>query len=173
MKFGNSQKGKHHVSLHKFASRGSKGTQLQRKKEEDEVKRHKKSAALRKYAKLCKRDGINSDRVNLDNSRGRGNAAGGTATASDDDKPSLGKRPTAISPHKSQHPFVRAERTAQEAKDAKLQSAANREMVQKDIAASQKVRNEKRQLHLKRTRTGQPVLNNTVKSLLAKIQAQQ
>lgn len=147
----------HHVSLQKFASRGSKGTQLQRKKEEDEVKRHKKSAALRKYAKLCKRDGIESDRVNL----GSGPAPMQQPFAKAERKPKV-----------KPQPFAKAERAAAEAKEAKAQAEAHREQVEKDIRESQKVREAKRQQHMKRTKSGQPVLNNTVKSLLAKIQAQ-
>lgn len=139
----------HHVSLQKFASRGSKGTQLQRKKEEDEVKRHKKSAALRKYAKLCKRDGIESDRVNL-----------GDASAPAEHKPKV-----------KPQPFAKAERTAAQAKEAKAEAEAHRQQVDKEVRESQKVREAKRQQHLKRTKSGQPVLNNTVKNLLAKIQA--
>lgn len=145
----------HHVSLQKFASRGSKGTQLQRKKEEDEVKRHKKSAALRKYAKLCKRDGIESDRVNL-----------GDASA-----PAQPFSKAEPKPKVKPQPFAKAERTAAQAKEAKAQAEAHRQQVDKEVRESQKVREAKRQQHLKRTKSGQPVLNNTVKNLLAKIQA--
>lgn len=140
-----------HISLSKFASRGSKGSLLQRKKEEDEVKRNKKSAALRKYAKLCKRDGIVSDRVNLD----------GVKKQKEESKE---KRPA------MKNPFAAAEKEANIMKDVKSEVEAARQKVQDEIKKSQINRNAKRHEHLKRTKNGQPLLNASVKGLLAKIQ---
>jgi hypothetical protein len=56
---------KHHVvSIAKFAT-GKAAFNLKRK-EVEEQKRNQKSKVLREYAKLCKAEGIVSDRVNLE-----------------------------------------------------------------------------------------------------------
>lgn len=153
------------VSLFKFASRGGKGAMLQRKKEEDTVRAMKKAAALRKYAKLCKREGIVSDRVNLDGAR----------AAIKEDHVELQefkqKHKTSQQQQHKHNPFAGAEREAQKARDDKEEAERARECVQGEIKKAELSREAKRREHMKRNKKGQPLLNSTAKSLLAKIQA--
>lgn len=144
---------------------GKNLSSLQAKKEEREVERHKKSAALRKYAKLCKVEGIKSERVNVE--------PGG-------DKDGEGKEDTSVGvdmkykrdkkKNDKASPYQKEERQAQDNQRAKKEFEERREAQQIEIKKKQKVRDESRKLHLKRTSKGQPLMNNRVKDLLSKIE---
>jgi len=143
------QQHKHHVSLQRFAQ-GKVNTS------------HKKAAALRKYAKLCKREGIVSDRVNI-------NAVSSTKSDHDQDKKQLLQQKQQQK-RDGQHSFSSAQQEAQAAKDSKALKELERQQVQKEIKESEKVRKQKRRETLVKTKKGQPVLNNLVTKLLSKIQ---
>jgi len=154
------QQHKHHVSLQRFAQ--GKVNTSHKKAEEAEVARHKKAAALRKYAKLCKREGIVSDRVNT-------NAVSSTKSDHDQDKKQLLQQKQQQK-RDGQHSFSSAQQEAQAAKDSKALKELERQQVQKEIKESEKVRKQKRRETLVKTKKGQPVLNNLVTKLLSKIQ---
>ncbi len=149
---------------------GKSLTSLQAKKEEKEVERHKKSAALRKYAKLCKAEGIESERVNVDLGQRTHDAASSTSASNDSsgvvkkghDK---NKNKTGVA-----SPFRKEERKALDNQRLKNEGEERRKKQQAEILEKQKQRAETRKLHLKRTNKGQPLMNNRVKDLLAKIE---
>ena len=151
------------VSLFKFAARGGRGSMFQRKKDEDTVKRAKKSAALRKYARLCARDGIVSDRVNVDGVRKVKEEGGEEGTE--------GRKFIKKENKEKQHPFAAAEKKAAEAKDTKMEEEQKRKLVDAEIKRAEAVRNAKRREHMKRSSKGQPLLGAASKTLLAKIES--
>jgi hypothetical protein len=152
------------VSLIKFSARGGKGAMLQRKKEDDTVKAMKKAAALRKYARLCKREGIVSDRVHVDGLQSAQETGG--ASAAETQRPQQQR-------HQPKHssPFASALREASKAKEQKQEEDRNRQTVQDEIKKSEANRNAKRREHVKRNKKGQPLLSSTAKLLLTKIQS--
>lgn len=146
-KFG---KFSHHSDLRKFQA--EKYSSDIRKKEL-EKQRHQKSATLRKYAKLCKAEGINSDRVNL------GNKQNDEVVKNNVKKES-----------KTYRPFSKAEAQAMQLensiKEKELQREAN--LLNKNHAI--KKREEKHKSLSKTNKKGQPILGNHIKSILAKLQ---
>lgn len=145
---------------------GKNLSSLQTKKEEREVERHKKSATLRKYAKLCKAEGIESERVNVDlggDKDGEGKRDASIRVDMKDKRDKKKKKDKAS-------PYQKEERQAQDNRRAKKEEEERREAQQVEIKEKQKVRDESRKLHLKRTSKGQPLMNNRVKDLLSKIE---
>jgi hypothetical protein len=143
------------LSLKKFSARGGAGVLLQKKKEAETVKRMKKASALRKYAKLCKRDGIISDRVNVDGVR-KVDSVGGEDV----------KQPAKADMRK----ISAVEKEAQRAVENKMELEQARKKVEDEIRLSEAARLEKRREVMKRHKNGQPLLNLTAKKLLEKIQ---
>lgn len=125
-------------------------------------KRIKKHADLRKYAKLCKQEGIISDRVNLNSSEnGIGNVSQENGINSD----------KTSKVNEKMKPFAKALETANKRKEeAELikQAAANKK---EEIQKAKKIRDEKRKMHMKRTKKGQPLLNDQIKGILTKLKA--
>jgi hypothetical protein len=147
---------------------GKSLTSLQAKREEKEVERHKKSAALRKYAKLCKAEGIESERVNVD----LGPRTNTSSTRADSDSSEIVKKRHDKDTKKNGvvSPFRKEERKALDSQRLKAEGEERRQKQQAEILEKQKQRAEARKLHLKRTNKGQPLMNNRVKDLLAKIE---
>jgi hypothetical protein len=162
----------HRTQLKTFQkyAHGKSLTSLQAKKEEKEVERHKKSAALRKYAKLCKAEGIESERVNVDLGP-RANDATSNARASSNSSENAKKQHDKESKKKGAvSPFRKEEKKALDNQRQKAEGEERRQKQQAEILEKQKQRAETRKLHLKRTNKGQPLMNNRVKDLLAKIE---
>ena len=136
----------------------------QKRKQIEEQKRNQKSKSLREYAKLCKREGIVSDRVNLGSSSSTENGSSHESTH---------KNSTTIS--KDQHskkkmnPFHLAEMERQRVVTEKEQSQRSKEETQQEIIEKKKIREQKRQQSMKRTRKGQPIMANAIKSILGKL----
>ena len=146
------------LSLKRFASRGSKGAMLSRKKEEMEVRAHKKAAALRKYARLAKQEGITSDRVNVDGVR---------KTKSDKEAEQQQKQKQKNPAHNR---FAEAEKEAARSNKAKLEADDARAKVHEEIDKAKMEREAKRREVLKRKHRG---LNSSATTLLEQIQARQ
>jgi hypothetical protein len=129
----------------------------QRRKELHTIERNKKSATLRKYAKLCVKEGIVSNRVKTDN----------TKTTGDDsitDIKSNGKKPIV-------NPFETAIKIANTRKEEAKRQQEERLLRQREVAAAKKQRDSKRKLHMKRTKSGQPLLGEKIKGMLSKLQS--
>ena len=147
-----------------------KGKELfnQKRKKIEEQKRNQKSKSLREYAKLCKREGIVSDRVNLGSS---------SSSENDNTHESIHKKGTTTSggtskeqnPKKKTNPYHLAEMERQRIVTEKEQSQRGKEEVQQQIGEKKKIREQKRQQSMKRTRKGQPIMANAIKSILGKL----
>lgn len=128
------------------------------KKKELETQRFKKAAALRKYAKLCKAEGIQSDRVHIGKKEDKSDSSV--------DSEKSAKR-TAFKP------FQRAEKEAARLQQIEHEKEEHRKQAQKEKEEALKRREEKRKALSKTTKRGQPVLGNHIKSILEKLQKKQ
>lgn len=127
--------------------RGKTHTEVLQKKREVAV--NQKSKMLREYAKLCKREGIQSDRVNLGESREPHDTAKATSSR--------------ISKTKSRTPFDKVLSSHSDT-TSHAQIDTNHEQKKSENPKSKKHsdRNYK-------TKKGQPILNNHIKSILSKL----
>ena len=134
--------GKIHYSKSHFMS--------EKKKREEETKRHEKAAALRKYAKLCAKEGIVSSRVNMKNI------------------PNAPVQPEkVVVSEKSVKPKKEAQRVSDEVNP--LKEREDREKQQREAIER---RNEKRRAMMQKTKKGQPVMKNQITSILSKLMAE-
>jgi hypothetical protein len=131
----------------------------EKRKKEQEVKRHKKSAMLRKYAKLCIKEGIQSDRVNT-GPRKEVEDSGGKKTMKSKEKENTG----------NYKPFKKAEEYAAKVEQAHKEKEELRKLSMQEKENALKRREEKRKLLSKKTKKGQPLLGNHMKSILEKLQ---
>eukprot|EP00600_Ochromonadales_sp_CCMP1393_P000940 CAMPEP_0174977852 /NCGR_PEP_ID=MMETSP0004_2-20121128/13837_1 /TAXON_ID=420556 /ORGANISM="Ochromonas sp., Strain CCMP1393" /LENGTH=161 /DNA_ID=CAMNT_0016229077 /DNA_START=158 /DNA_END=643 /DNA_ORIENTATION=- len=120
-----------------------------------EVQRFKKAAQLRKYAKLCKSEGIVSDRVRIG--------------SKDDSGPVSKSNQVSARPR----PFRYEEETAKRNKLAKEEKEILYQEKEQEKAEALRRREEKRKALGKKNKKGQPVLGNHIKSLLEKIHKSQ
>ena len=139
---------------------------LLKRKQLDEQKRNQKSKMLREYAKLCKREGIRSDRVNMSDDSGSTEVKHPNSSSSSPSSSSGNGKQVA----KKSNPFHAAELEAQHKTEEKEQAARRKEEVQKEIAQKHKQREHKRVERMKRTRKGQPIMANQIMSILGKLQ---
>lgn len=104
---------------------------------------------MRKYAKLCAVEGIQSDRVNIGDQRLN------TKTNTNVKKG-----------REEKVPFAQALKARKEKEEIK--SKEDNEKLQKkaEIEKANKLREEKRKRHLTRTKKGQPVLSHQIKDIL-------
>lgn len=123
-----------------------------KRKKEIETERFQKASMLRKYAKLCKSEGIQSDRVNLGNDR--------TAVKLKD-KTKFEREPP--------QPFSKAIEDAAKLRSDKSVEIKKRESEMKSQDEKQKQRRERSRLLSQKTKKGQPVMKNRITSLLDKI----
>ena len=150
---------KHHVvSIHKFAT--GKAAFNQKKKEDDERKRNEKSKMLREYAKLCKAEGIVSDRVNLETYEGR--------------KAPLSKEREHLKSTKVLSKQGNPYKSASEEAEKKASIKAEAVMLSQELTVTIKKKNELREVQrrerMKRTKKGQPILSTQIASILGKLQ---
>ena len=154
---------------------------MQAKKAEAEVERHKKAAALRKYAKLCKAEGIESARVNVDKTAAPAASDKGSASPSAgaqgksrqekrDARDAERRERKGIKGKGSGKPFEKEMRQHEDSQTSKKEEDARRAANDKAVKEKQKARDEARKLHMKRTSKGQPLMNNRINSLLSKIE---
>lgn len=142
----------YHDDLRKF--HGKKHAE-ELKKKEQETKRFKKAAMLRKYAKLCKAEGIKSDRVRM-------------GDKDKSDEPS--ERPPKKSKLDQHRPFKRAEVQAARTEQAEKEKE---ELVQERLKQKEDAIRKREQKHRalsQTTKKGQPRLGNHMKALLEKLQ---
>ena len=151
---------KHHVvSIHKFAT--GKAAFNQKKKDAEEQKRNQKSKMLREYAKICKTEGIVSDRVNLELHQGK--------KATDSEQPP--KMKNSAPPARETNPFKDAKNEAVEKameRERGVQAAKEKDAEIKKKNAAREVTRKQR---MKRTNKGQPILSTQIASILGKLQA--
>ena len=153
-KFGANGSG---MSIHKFAK--GKSVDMKRIKREKEIERFKKHKALSKYARLCKSEGIISDRVHI-----------GTK---DKDNNNVHKDNKYIKKDKNQKhitTYDKAIKIAQKKEKEKIQIETLKKKKEEEIKQAEKLRKEKVKLHMKRTKKGQPILHNQIQSILSKLQ---
>jgi hypothetical protein len=120
-----------------------------------EKKRIKKITTLRKYAKLCKREGLESDRVNI-------NKKNDNADETEDHKPEK----------KIHKPFKPKKVEIPQQSPAEIQRQQREEQVKENIKKmeeSLKRRKEQRKILTKKTAKGQPVLGGQIKNILGKL----
>lgn len=148
---GNGKDG--HKGYHQPRVKG-KHTGHKRLKEEMERKARLKAGTLRNYAKLVKREGVDSKRVHI------GDQSGKPST----DRYSRGKKS-----HGSTS-LDKAARAGEKIQASKAEKRAAIEANQNRIKESEKRRSEKRRVALQKTKKGQPVMKNKIISLLEKVQ---
>ncbi len=131
-----------HHSTNKFAA-----VQMSRDKRKQELDtvRNKKSSVLRKYAKLCKAEGVVSDRVNL------GTSINCNAKAKVNDQ----IKPVSRLHTKTLNSGEKLDSIADNSADSKKKASESRSV--------------KRQQMLQKTRKGQPVMRNQITSILNKL----
>ena len=129
----------------------------QLKKERQEKFNNHKSAALREYAKLCKREGIESERVNL----------GSREVKSTENE--VKAKSTERQKKKGINPFYKEQKQAEQVKAEREKREGERGIKEMEIVAKKRARLERNKDRMKRTRKGQPLLDNTVKRLLETI----
>jgi len=150
-KFGANSSG---MSIHKFAK--GKSIDMKRIKREKEIERFKKHKALSKYAKLCKAEGIVSDRVHI-----------GPKDSNNDTKET-----TKETGNKNKTSYNKALQMAELKEKEKQQIITDKKTKEDAIKQAEKARKEKTKLHMKRTKTGQPILHNQVHAILQKLQSE-
>ena len=143
---------------------GKFGSSHDRKKKELEKKIHEKASMLRKYAKLCKSEGIISDRVRI-------------VKSSDDKTSESTKKFHSVKSNESKNNYNDGSNLKAK-KDSKKPTTNNlkennidlqKKEKERQIAESLRKRKEKKIAMTKRTKKGQPVLNNRIKSILDKL----
>jgi hypothetical protein len=122
------------------------------------AKRNEKSSMLRKYAKLCKKEGIVSDRINTESRTEE------TKTIKKPKKEKVAKP----------NPFAKSMATAKANKDNKTTAQNEKDAMyaqnDKDKAEAIKAREKNSKLLSKKTKKGQPVLGNHIQAILNKLQ---
>ena len=176
--------------------KGWKAARQVRKKSAD-LDRFHKIKALKKYANLCRQEGIESDRVNLgkpknknikgNNSNKDGGDDGDATTdyiendengdhAEDDSnndtrdlKNGFDKKKSRFAKPTKKDPFAAAKLLAIKKQDDAQQKQIDEEKKKKEIERAERAREHLRKQHMKRTSKGQPLMNNKILGLLEKI----
>lgn len=143
--------------IHKYAGGGKNSLAFSMKKDKQEKQRNLKSAALREYAKLCKREGIESERVSLGPREAKDRVDGKTVETKKKKK-------------RSSNPFMKEIRQAETLAADKAEVEKAKLSKEEEIAQKLKARKDKSRERMKRTKKGQPIMNDTVKRLLNSIQ---
>ena len=157
-KYGANKSG---MSIHRFAK--GKSIDMKRIKREKEIERFKKHKALAKYARLCKAEGIVSDRVHIGPPK--------NTDDNNDDKDNNDKNNNKkVKKDTSKTSYNKALQIAQLKEKEKEQLATERMKRDDDIKQAEKIRKEKSKLHMRRTKKGQPILHNQVHAILQKLQ---
>lgn len=157
--------------MNKYAGGGFNSLAFAMKKEKQEKQRNLKSAALREYAKFCKREGIESERVSLGprevkaTEKQGGNGDGEVGSAEEEKSKILKKKK-----RKGSNPFKKEMREAETLAAGKAEAEKAKLSREEEIAQKLKARKEKSRERMKRTKKGQPIMNDTVKRLLSSIQ---
>jgi rRNA processing len=131
-----------------------KAAYVDKRKKIDEQKRNKKAQMLREYAKLCQKEGIESDRVHI----------GPRETAD-----RLSGKKAKNTKHGKISPFQEAEKQAQIQSKQRQEAARLAEEKKREIKEKERLREVKKRERMKRTKKGQPILANTIKSILGKL----
>jgi len=128
-----------------------------------EKKRLKKIVTLRKYAQLCKHEGVDSDRINLKKKSSPNNENISTEKRREDSRPKIAPKPK----------VDRLQKLASDKQNAieeqlQQKKAEMGEKIQK-IKESIKHRKDQHKLMTKKNAKGQPVLGGRIKNILDKL----
>jgi len=126
------------------------------KKDQNDRDRFAKAKMLRNYAKLCAKEGIQSDRVNM-----------GPKEESKEQKGRFQPKEKTVKPS----PFAKAEEQAKAAKQNKVEEKSSRQSKEEAVKTAEKRRKETTKLYKARTKKGQPLLSKMSSLLLNKISA--
>jgi hypothetical protein len=141
---------------------------LEERRKESEKRRINKIATLRKYEKLCQREGIQSSRINVAHVRTA--ASGSSPEGRHRDEGGGGGTKTA---HKERpakaDPFGPAKKEASRKRDERDAYEKERQRVAAEINAAKKLREGKRRLFARGDRK-QPNLNTAISTILGKLQ---
>lgn len=166
MKYSESKSDKpfsHHNDIRKF--KGQKYTN-ELKRKEIERKRYEKASTLRKYAKLCMKEGIQSDRVHIGKKDKSDNQVNNDNDIQKNDKQ-----------HEMKTKFDKVKHF--QGKIEKHNELILNEQLEKERLISESLQNKKEALQkraikckllTKKTKKGQPVLGNQMKLILEKLQ---
>jgi hypothetical protein len=140
---------------------------IQKKKVKADHESYKKAKVLKKYSKLVAEEGLTSDRVNM-GKKVREDEAGRDSTwkARKGEKHGKSEGARKVKPA----PFKRAMEKADARKNEIATSKAEAAARLREKAGKDKAREEKRKVHLKRTKKGQPLMKNQITSMLDKLQ---
>ena len=144
---------KHYHKTDRYGT--GKAAFIKKRKEIEENKRNQKSKALRDYAKLCRREGIESNRVNL-------------IPSSSTEKVGKEKKESVVAT-KAYNPFNAVAESAKTKMKDKQDTLKLKEDTQHQIQLKKKERDSKKQKYLKRTRKGQPIMKTHIFSILEKL----
>jgi hypothetical protein len=144
--------------IHKFA-RGN-ALSHKTKKEEEELERFRKHKKLNNYARLCRAEGITSDRVNVNKNKIKELDGNGVPIRK-------------VLPEKhDNNPFKASQEKANKNKLEKIESINNRNNQLQEKISKDKIREQNKKIHMKRTKKGQPILHNQINSILSKLQSE-
>ena len=169
---------------------------LEKKRQRKDQEAHLKAGALRKYSKLCARENIQSERVNVGKrpdknerkkddkdkeGKGKGNKGNkGSGEGSSEEggkgdeeketeKKVKGKGKGKGSDRNVSVPFKKALTQAEQKRDERLQAQADRQARELEKSKKEKERAVKKKQMLAKTAKGQPLMKNKIMNLLEKI----
>jgi hypothetical protein len=162
--------------------KGWKAARQVRKKSAD-LDRFHKIKALKKYANLCRQEGIESDRVNLgkkpretDNSNNANDDSDNDSNDNDDTNDrnanrSSGNKKNRFAKPAKKDPFAASKLLAIKKQEEVQQKQLDEEKKKKEIERAERAREHLRKQHMKRTSKGQPLMNSKILGLLEKIKS--
>ena len=172
MKDHNSKQKHSSFKINNYSDRVFRGKQLQalKRKKDIDRKRFEKAKMLREYSKLCAKEGVVSDRVNMKNiitQDTSANVEASVAINTDENKERAKKKKNKkVKPN----PFEKALEIANENKlkqEEKKQFFKNKD---DEISQAQQNRKRKTKLLMLKTKSGQPIMKNRINMILEKLQ---
>lgn len=150
--------------LQRFVSGNRLPFSHQAKKEERELERHRKHKALRKYSKICKAEGVVSDRVRVDGVELPGENR-------NENRKELVSNRRKEKPQKSKGDKLleSAKAIAARKQQEREEEEASRQKREIEIKGKEESREAERKKHMKRTKKGQPILHNQISGILDKL----
>lgn len=136
-------------------------------------KRNEKSSMLRKYAKLCKREGVQSDRVNMNPRLGvEGGGGKDESAAVGQHRPAKKDKEDAHKKKRGDDAFAIAEKAAERKRSEQQQREEESARIEREKQKAKALRNKKTKELNKRTPSGQPVMKYRITNILDKLMAE-
>ena len=152
--------------LNKYAGGGKNNLALTMHKAKKEKQRNLKSAALREYAKLCKKEGIESERVNLNPKDTRRNIEEESTRNGESAPIKKEKRKK----NGLTNPFMKEMRQAEKLAADRAEVEKTKISNEEERAQKMRERRRKQKERMRRSSKGQPIMDDTVRRLLSTIQ---